>query len=59
MLKWSKISHTPPRSTPFSSRSVFISLRFHLAPFRNRVEIVTAKVTFSNNFAPAWCERET
>ena len=30
----------------------------HLAPFRNRAQIVTAKVTFSNNFAPAWCERD-
>jgi hypothetical protein len=27
------------------------ALRFHLAPFRNRAQIVTAKVTFSNNFA--------
>jgi hypothetical protein len=27
--------------------------RFHLAPFRNRAKIVPAKVTFSNNFAPA------
>jgi hypothetical protein len=33
------------------------ALRFHLAPFRNRAQIVTAKVTFSNNFASgvAWC----
>ena len=27
------------------------ALRFHLAPFRNRAQIVAAKVTFSNNFA--------
>jgi hypothetical protein len=25
------------------------ALRFHLAPFRNRAKIVTAKQTFSNN----------
>jgi hypothetical protein len=29
------------------------ALHFHLAPFRNRAQVVTAKVTFSNNFAPA------
>ena len=29
------------------------ALCFHLAPFRNRAQIVTAKVTFSNNFSPA------
>ena len=27
---------------------------FYLAPFRNRAQIVTAKVKFSNNFAPAY-----
>jgi hypothetical protein len=31
------------------------ALRFQLAPFRNRAQIiVTAKVTFSNNFAPVY-----
>jgi hypothetical protein len=35
------------------------ALRFHLAPFRNRaVKLFTAKVTFSNNFASAECERD-
>jgi hypothetical protein len=34
------------------------ALHFHLAPFRNRTQIVTAKVTFSNIFAPAWCKRD-
>jgi hypothetical protein len=29
---------------------------FHLAPFGNRAQIVTAKMTFSNNFTPALCE---
>ena len=29
----------------------------HLAPFRNRARIVMAKLTFSNYFAPAKCER--
>jgi hypothetical protein len=32
--------------------------RFHLAPFRNRAQIVSAKVTFSNNFASVYCERD-
>ena len=27
--------------------------RFHLAPFGNHAQIVTTKVTFSNNLAPA------
>jgi hypothetical protein len=27
------------------------ALRFHLAPFKNRAQIVTTKVTFLNNFA--------
>jgi hypothetical protein len=48
-----------------AKRSVFISLRFHLAPFRTepRAQIVTAKVKFSNILAPfpnilaALCER--
>jgi hypothetical protein len=34
------------------------ALRFHLAPFRNRARIVMAKLTFSNYFAPAKCERD-
>jgi hypothetical protein len=34
------------------------TLTFHFAPFRNRAQSVTAKVTFSNNFAQAYCEQE-
>ena len=31
------------------------ALRFHLAPFKNRAQIVTAKRDVFNNFAPLYC----
>ena len=46
MVNWSKIM-----PVPLFTRSRQ-ALRFHLSPFRNRAQTVTAKVTSSNNFAP-------
>jgi hypothetical protein len=38
--------------------SVRTDVSFRLDPFRNRGQIrVRGKVVFSNNLAPAWCER--